>query len=250
MSVVVACSARQSTDYLASASRAELQGAYHQAIKDYIKALSPNSDHINEIALFKLGFIHETYLKQYKQAVKYYTELLKRSTNRETLFDTQKRVARLYMDFLNEPFRAIETWMSLLNHFPGHPQADEFQYSLARAYQRMNKLQQARVEFQKVSKLYPQSKYIVRSDLEYAHSFFMEEDYATAEKELLKFVKRYPGEPETAEARFYLAHVYEENDNLRSAIEIYDELVISHPDRELIQMKLNRLRQRLAARGR
>jgi len=248
--LLISCTTQLSQRYIRNGARAEAAGHYKQAVKEYTRALSTKNNATLEMALYKLGFIYETHLKDYPKAINFYKQLIHRRPNTQRLFEAQKRIATIEMDFLGEYEKAVESWTALLSHFGKNPEVDFFQFQLAKAYLKAKKIEQARVEFTKLAKDYPQSKYRTRSELEFAKSFYVENDYQRAEEEIKTFLKNYPHEIEATEAKFYLAHVFEENDDLKGAVKIYQDLLHSYPDQNLIRFKLNRIEKRIQLRGR
>ncbi|MCM8771199.1 MAG: outer membrane protein assembly factor BamD [Candidatus Omnitrophica bacterium] len=79
-----------------------------------------------------------------------------------------------------------------------------------------------------------------KEQLEYALSFYKENKYKEAERELNSLLKYYPKSAEAAEAQYYLGLVYEAEEKYYEAYKSYQKVVDKYPFSERIQEIIER----------
>lgn len=79
-----------------------------------------------------------------------------------------------------------------------------------------------------------------KEQMEYALSFYNENNFKEAEREFKSLIKFYPKAVEAAEAQYYLGLIYENQDKLYQAYQAYQKVIDKYPFSERIQEILDR----------
>ena len=129
---VCGCTGRKQQKLLQKVNTEISRNEYGRAVELLRKltALDPQSD-ISIGALYKLGFILETYLKDTKGALFNYEEFILRSPDSMRAYEVQKRIAGIYYERVQNRERAIVEYQKLLLSNPKSLEADFFQFQIS-----------------------------------------------------------------------------------------------------------------------
>ncbi len=239
------CTERRQVQLVEESDSKLANGAYSDAVEVLRRAVSLHPESRTSVkALYKLGFIQETYLRDVEGALFSYNEFVRLSTDPVAVYEVRKRVAALYFDQTDEIEKAAEAYQKLLQSSPDSLEADYFQFRLGQAYFRQNEFEKARQEYQALVDKYPKSHFVARGRFEIGNSYYMEGKYEIA-VEALKQVLRYHAQSEySVEAEFLTAQCYEHLDRFPAAIQVYEAIRGRYSPTEVIDLRMAEIRKR------
>ncbi|ALC14808.1 hypothetical protein DSOUD_0006 [Desulfuromonas soudanensis] len=194
-------------------------------------------------ALFQAGEIQNLYLKRYHEALLAYLLVEKDYPESVYFRRAQAQVADIYKNRLRDYSRAIVAYQKLLDG--GAPNLDSVQYEVADIYFRMNNFEQARIEFESLLKNYPESPLVPEVHYRIGVAYSLEEAPAEAEEAFRAVIKEWPDSPYAVEARYGLAGVLEDQEQLRSALQVLEDLQGIYPNAEALAQRTEQVRERI-----
>lgn len=195
-------------------------------------------------ALFQAGEIQNLYLKRYHEALLAYLLVEKDYPESVYFRRAQAQVADIYKNRLRDYSRAIVAYQKLLDG--GARNLDSVQYEVADIYFRQNNFEQARIEFESLLKNYPESSLIPEVHYRIGVAYSLEEAAADAEEAFRAVIKEWPDSPYAVEARYGLAGVLEDQEHLRSALQILEDLKGIYPNAEALAQRTEQVRERIS----
>lgn len=243
--VLVGCSERRQARLIEEADEKISRSSYGEASIILKRAVNINPESRTAVkALYKLGFVLETYLKDFEGALFNYNEFIRLGSDPVASYEVQKRVASLYFEQTNDPDKATDAYRKLLLMSPQTLEGDLFQFRIGQAYFRMNEFDKARVEYQALLEQFPKSHLVARTRFEIGNAYYMEGKYEIG-LEALKQVLRYHPQSEFAiEAQFLTAQCLEHLDRFAAALQVYEAIRDKYSPREVIQMRIDEIAKR------
>lgn len=220
------------------------QGDYEAAEKIFrtIYERHPNF-HLSPQALYQAGEVLNLYMKSYHEALLAYLLVEKDFPNSELARKAQMQVAEIYKYRLRDFSRAIVAYQKLVD--AGIPNGDRLLYEIADAYFRLENFEQARIEFETLGKTYTTSELLPEVGYRIAVSWSLEGNLQEAEKAFRRVSQQWPDTPYALEARFGLAGVLEEEEQLREALQVLQELAGHYPNAEALAKKTEQVEERI-----
>jgi TolA-binding protein len=221
-------------------------GKYSEAAELLRKVISLNPENKLAVkAMYKLGFLLETYGKDAVGALFNYQEAIRLSQDPVSVYEIQKRVANIYFDQAKDAEKAIAAYRKLISFNPTSLEMDFFQFRIAESFFRQNNFEQARTEYQQVIEKYPKSQFISKSRFEIGNTYYMEGKYDIA-IEAFKQVSRYhPYTEQAVEAEFLLAQCLEQSNKLEESLQVYENIKTKYSNRQIIQFRMDQLKKRI-----
>ncbi|MBI4405410.1 MAG: tetratricopeptide repeat protein [Deltaproteobacteria bacterium] len=240
------CTERRQLTLLRSAEEKLSTGQYQEAAELLKKILVLNPESRPAVkALYKLGFVDETYLKDFDAALFSYQEFIRLSQDNMSIYEVQKRVANIYFEFKQDHEKSIEAYKKLISFNPSSVEVDLFQFRIGQSYFYLNNFEQARLEYQQLLEHFPKSQFASKARFETGNSYYMEGKYDIAQ-EALKQVLRHHGQTEHAiEAQFLIAQCLELQDKLLAAIQTYESIRGRYPSKKILELRISQLTKRL-----
>lgn len=198
-------------------------------------------------ALLQAGEVRELYLQRPEEALLAYLLVERDYPGSEAARRARRHSAGIYKR-LRDYERAIITWQKILDEGPAD--ADRLQYEVADAYFRLENFEQARIEFEALARSYPRSPLLPEVAYRIAVAWSLEGKSAEAEKAFREVTARWPGTPYGTEARFGLASVLEEREELHKSLEILEALRGVYPNREVLERKIGQVNERIRKKRR
>ena len=109
----------------------------------------------------------------------------------------------------------------------------------------MNNFDQARIEFDSLTKSYPQSLLIAEVQYRIAMTYALEGKLPEAAGAFRLVVERWSESPYALEASFGLATVLEEQEELLEALKILESLAGIYPKQDILERKTAQVRERI-----
>lgn len=193
-------------------------------------------------------------LKDFRKAVQFYKKIVLSSPDAEERLGAQKQIVAVYFDHLTDYQGAVIEINKLLAMQLEPKEKTEYKMKLARAYYYQNNFTQAENEANEFLATNPPS------DLKF-DMVFLKGNILLAKKDLPAAVAVFKGLLEEFPDRaikdnvgLTLSVCYEEMKDFKSAIDTLEKLKETHPMPEYIDIRINRLKERLknqpGARGR
>jgi TolA-binding protein len=227
--------------------RAEMmleRGEYQGAVETFAHLHQRHpSFHLAPQALFQSGEILNLYLGRYQEALLAYLLVEKDFPQSELARKAQLQVADIYKNRLRDYARAIVAYQKLLDQ--GASEGDRLQYEVADAYFRLSNFEQARIEFETLVKNYQDSQLLPEAAYRLAVSASLEGSLAEAERAFRVVASQWPDSPFALEARFGLAAVLEEREELLAALEILEALEGHYPNSDILVRKTAQVQERI-----
>ncbi len=196
-------------------------------------------------ALFNAAEIHNFYRKNYHEAVLCYLLVEKHYPQSELAGRSLAQVADIYKNRLRDFARAIVAYQKILDRGDA-AEADRVQYEIADAYFHLNNFEQARIEFDSFLKTYPDSLRVAEVEYRMAVTASLEGEQERAAEAFRQVIEKWPDNPYALEARFSLAGILEEMEELKSSLEILQRLQGVYPNGEVLEKKIGQVKERIA----
>lgn len=194
-------------------------------------------------SLFQSAEIQDLYLGRYSDALLTYLLLERDFPEAAEVVQARKQVAVLYKYRLNDCGQAIAVYQKVLDQ--PDPENDQLQYEVADCYFRLNNFDQARIEFDSLTKSYPQSLLIAEVQYRIAMTYALEGKLPEAAGAYRLVVERWSESPYALEASFGLATVLEEQEELLEALKILESLAGIYPKQDILERKTAQVRERI-----
>lgn len=225
------------------------EGDYEEAVETFRGIYEWHEDSpLAPQALFRSAEVLNHYLARYQEAILYYLMVEKDYPATGPARKAQEQVADIYKNRLRDHAQAIVAYQKLLDD--GTPAGDRIQYEIADSYFRLNNFEQARIEFDSLLKNYPGSNLVPEVQYRIAVAYSLEGDAAAAEEAFRTTATAWPESPFAIEARFGLATVLEERDELKAALGILEELQGNYPNAEALARKTDQVKERISKKKR
>jgi TolA-binding protein len=247
LALLSACSERRQTSLIQAAEEKTAQGRYAEASELLKKVIAINGDSKPAVhALYKLGFLLETYLHDYEGALANYSAFVQHSQDSVSIYEVQKRIAGIYFEQQKNPEKTIEAYKKLIAMNPDSLEADFFQFRIAEAYYQENNFEQARQEYQTLLDRFPKSAYIPHARFEIGNTYYLEGKNDIAIEALEQVIRHHPQSEYAVEAQFLMADCLEHMDKGVNALQIYESLKGRYPAAEVLNQKIENLKKKLA----
>ncbi len=195
-------------------------------------------------SLFQSAEIQDLYQNRYSDALLTYLMLERDYPDAAEVIPARKQVAILYKYRLSDCDQAIAVYQKVLDQ-PG-PENDLMQYEVADCYFRLNNFDQARIEFDSLRKKHPQSPLIAEVQYRIAMTYALEGKLPEAAGAYQLVMERWADSPYALEARFGLATVLEEQEELLEALKVLESLAGIYPNQDILERKTEQVRERIA----
>jgi TolA-binding protein len=239
------CSERRQGRLIEEADEKIGRGAYGDAAEVLKRTVALNPESRTAVkALYKLGFVLETYLRDFEGALFNYNEFVRLSVDPVAAYEVRKRVASLYFEQTNDPDKAIESYRKLLAFNPESLEGDLFQFRIGQSFFRENEFEKARDEYQALIEHYPKSHFVARTRFEIGNSYYMEGKYEIALEALKSVVRYHPQSDYSIEAQFLTAQCLEHLDRFPAALQVYESIRDRYTPREVVNLRIAEIGKR------
>ncbi len=190
-----------------------------------------------------IGDIQDLELDQPQEAVLTYLTLVRdfpRTPQAETAL---RRAANLYLNRLGDPAQALPLLQRLAD--AGVADADAVRYQIADSYFTLRNYEQARIEFETLLKLFPDTRYAAEASYRIGVCLVLENRHQQAERQFRMTANRWPEDTFGLEALFALSGLYERRDELLRARKLLRELRDRYPKRDLLERRLKQIEDRM-----
>ncbi|MBY0371027.1 tetratricopeptide repeat protein [bacterium] len=241
-----ACTERRQGQMLEEADTKIGDSSYTEAaeILKRAVALHPESRTATK-ALYKLGFVEETYLKDFEGALSNYRRFVGQATDPMAAYEVQKRIAALYFEQTGDPDQAVTAYRKLLSMSPESLEGDLFQFRIGQGFFRSNEFEKAREAYQELLAHYPKSHLAARARFEIGNTYYMEGRYDIGLEALKQVVRNHPQSEYAVEAQFLSAECLEHLDQFPAALQTYESIVARYSPREIVELRIREVSKRM-----
>lgn len=232
---------------------------YSAAVSEFDQIIkeSPNSS-LGLQSLLRASYTRALFLKQPDQALKGFKEYLDQVKDSEHVTLVNLQIGEIYFHQLQEYEMAIQHYQKLIAHSEQYSQEDRFTfyYRIARAQFLLGKNYESIQNYEKALALSSQAVEKAKVELDIALSWYAIGDtnksaYPNALQALNKVETLLtPKHPISIEAEFWKASTLEELDQLETAKQIFLKIKDLYPAKNVVQLKLVRIEERMKRKRR
>lgn len=194
-------------------------------------------------ALYLAAETRHLYLHQEQEALLAYLLLARDYPDSPEALDAELRAADIYKNHLRDYNQALSLLQKVADSDPPNP--DQVQYEIADTYFRLNNFEQARIEFESLANNFPDSSLLPEVQYRIGMALVFEKKLPEAARSLERVAELWPGHRYAIEARFHLAGVLEEQENLQRALAILRELQGIYPQADILAERTRQVEERI-----
>jgi TolA-binding protein len=234
---------------------------YSAAVSEFEKVISKDPrGKLGLQAMYRAAMTQSLFLNQYPEAIRKFKNYIQSSADSQSIWDAQLQIGEILYSKIEQYDQAIYHYRSLLKQKPKAREAPDLLFRIAKSHFYLFQFRDAIEVYSDLMKKYPTSSLAERAMFEIGATYFTrgeqgaekdsdpEEAYQEAITAYEKFIKKYPQSRFVPEARFGMASCLEELDQLEDAYQAYAALKGSYPSPNVIEIKLIRIRERMAQR--
>jgi TolA-binding protein len=236
-------------------------GKYVAAISEFekVSARDPHGK-LGTQALLRSATTQSLFLSKYPEAIQKLKQFTELSQDAPAVWDARKQVGELLFNKTEQYDQALHYYQNLIQLKPDAPEVPEFLFRIGRSQYFLGHFDDAISTYRQVIKVYPQTMLAERATFEIAQTHLTQgeqtgtsrsamDQFKVAMASYQGFLKQYPHSPYTSEAAFGIASCLEAMDQLDAAYQSYEALRETYPSRNVIEIKLARIRERKAQRS-
>jgi len=221
---------------------------YDESIQNFIALTKAFPEHhLVDDSLFWIANIYEHYIKDSKQAVRFYRSLTIKFEGSDYYLKSMVRLAGVRALEGDEGKRkAIRIFRKLQKKQAIHDSGEwaENQIQLAGLFFELKQYKQARIELKRLIVEKPQSKLLPRAYYKLGRSYYLEGKIDLARITFLETEQKYKHQKASLDSAINLADIYEETGELESAIKVYQTILNRLEEKEVYyQMAVNRMKK-------
>lgn len=242
--LICACSPPEAKDYKEARKQASLSHP-KEALESFDRVMKRNPEGTYAIRAAREGArISTLELKDYKRAVNYYQFLVLHSEDAKERLNSQRQIATLYFDQLQDYDKANIEFNKLIAETESDQDIARYKLDISRANYYQGNFFQAHSEIDDVLKLKVDddirfSALVLKSNIHIA-----QKEYSKAIDILKKLMATYPQKAVQENVPQTLAVCYEESGNFAEAIKILESVKATHPRPDYIEIRIKRLKER------
>lgn len=220
--------------------RGEHEDAVHRL--GWVVRIAPDKALASAARLLKAEIL-ELQLNRPQQALLAYLTLVRDDPRSPQAEKALRQAARIYRNRLHDYGNALPLLQRLAD--AGVADADRIRYQIADCYFRLANYEQARIEFETLQKLYPQSPLQPEVSYRIGVALLLEGKPERAAEVFERTAKRWPDDRFALEALWSLAGIYERRDELVRARRLLAGLRGRYPLPELLEKRIGRIDDRI-----
>lgn len=249
--LLLSCNIQGGRSHYILAERLFADQKYSAAIQEFKKVFDndPKSA-IAQQALFRMGIIQYLYLNDYVEAVKNFRQYAFLSQDTKQVYEAEKHIGEILFSKMEDYKASIEQYHRLIGKYPDSEEQDFFLYRMAKSYYHILKFEESVATFRRLIKERPQSILVEESLYQIGNALYTKGDYEAAIDTFEEVLVRYPKGKYGIYAQFGIATCYEELEQLDEAFTVYNRIKDVYPSKNVVELKLKRVKDRRASRKR
>ncbi|MEO5969860.1 MAG: tetratricopeptide repeat protein [Bdellovibrionia bacterium] len=264
-----ACSVDSAKNHYVLGEKLWSDRKYSAAVSEFEKVIAKDPrGKLGMQATYRAAMTQYLFLGEYGNAIRKFRNYAEISTDPASVWDSQLQIGDILFSATDQYDQSVLHYRSLLKQKPEATQAAEFLFRIGKSQFFMFQFAEAIETFQELIKKYAASNssasaiWAEKAAFEIGSTYFTRgeqhterkgpgtTDYQAAIQAYEKFIKTYPKSDLVQEARFGVASCLEELNQLDDAYAAYTALKGHYPSPNVIEIKLIRIRQRIAQRNR
>ena len=220
---------------------------YPLALKHYERVIKRDPEgKISLIAAKEASLISLIDTKQFNLAIKFLEHIVLYSENEVDRREAQEKIAFIYFDKINDYKKALINYSKLLVINLPQSKRVEYKQNIAKSDYYLNDFKQALIEIDDLLKLK------LTGQEKFQTLYFQAGIYMAMKKideAILVYrglLKEFPLQAKKEKVGMSIAVAYEDMNDFNKAIDILNEIKPTYPDLQFIDIKIKRLKQRLA----
>lgn len=240
--LLAACNVQTGKSHYILAERLFGGQKYLAAIQEFQKVVdSDPKGALAQQALFRIGMIQQLYLERYADAVKSFKQFTLFAQNNDQIYQAEKNVGDLLYEKLEDYRGALDQYKRLLDRYPRSIERDFFLLRMAKSYYGALDFQKAIDTYRELLKAFPQSALYTEALYQIGNTLYTRGDCDQAVKVFDELQSKYAQASQAVHAKFGKANCLEEMERYSEALELYRELLETHPSRQIVEAKIHRL---------
>jgi len=259
---LVSCSANNTKRAYLLAEQLWTDGYYEASVSEFenVIALDPNGKYGIQ-ALYRAAMTQTVFLGQDNSAIEKLRVFVSKSRSESHTKESLLQIGNILFERLNLYDDAIEHYQLLLKKESLKKYHPLFAFRIGKAYFFLWKFQQAIDQFDGVANSYSGSDFEEKAVYEKGICYLAKgnsssslgsdevESFKKAKETFEELLDRFPNGKYRVKAKFGIASAYEELDLLKDAAEKYKEIAAEYPIKEVIDVKIKRISERMSRRN-
>ena len=183
--------------------------------------------------------------KDFNTAIRFYRHVVLYSENSEERIKSQKEIAYLYFDSLQNYQQSMIELYKLLQMSDKDYEIATYKLAVARANYYLNKFDEALSEINEIVRLKITDDILFDALLLQGNIFVAQKSFIKAIQVLTNLMKKFPEKSEKENVPLTLTVCYEENFQYKEAIQILLTLKETHNPSEYIELRIKRINERI-----
>jgi TolA-binding protein len=239
------------------------EGKYAPAVAEFekVSAKDPQGK-LGLQALYRAATTQMLFLAQYGDAMRKFASYADSSADEKAAWEAERAIGEILFTKTEQYDRAISHYNRLLRRRPDALEAPEFLFRVGKSQFFLWQFDESIATYRDLIQRFPQSTWAERAAFEIGVNDYTRgeqhpggrgpgmESYERAMEAYRGFLKSYPRSELAPQARFGIASCLEELDKLDDAFEAYEQLRATYPSPKVVEIKLARIRERMAQRSR
>lgn len=227
--------------------KAEAAQDYREALKHFKKVMGREPE--SEMALSsareaaKISYFE---IRDFATAAEFYTHLVHFSRDEKERREAQKSIANIYFEKLNNYPKAIAEYNKLLILRGSKEEQVDYHFKIARSQFYLNEFQEALHEIESALKITENREEEFELKVFRANIDFNTRHLEAAIKTYEDLIRSFPEKAKAENIAMNLIVCYEEQDSFDKAINVLEEIRPTTKDKEFIDLKIKRLKDRKA----
>jgi TolA-binding protein len=256
------CSLNTAKKHYVLAEELWQEGNYQAAVAEFDKVTAKDPrGRLGQQALFRAATTEALFLSHYPEALKKFKIFAESSPDASAVWEAQKEIGELLFSKMEQYDQAVAHYRSLIQQKPGAPETPDFLYRIGKSEFFLWHFDDAIKTYEELHRRFGQTPSGEKALFEVGVCQFTRgeqsvggrgpgmDTYRDAIEAYERFIKTYPRSALVSQARFGIASALEELDQIDAAYQGYEALKDSYPDRNVIEIKLARIRDRRAQRS-
>lgn len=257
-----ACTVDNAKRHYVLAERLWTDGKYQAAVSEFEKVAGRDPrGKLGTQALLRAAMTQALFLAQYPDAIEKLKRFADLSQDAPAVWDARKQIGDLLFSKTEQYDQALQYYQDLVKLRPDAPELPEFLFRIGRSQYFLGHFDDAVASFRQITTKFPQAALAERADFEIAQTHLTQgeqiggartaqDQFKAAMASFQGFLKQYPKSQYVPEAQFGIASCLEAMDQLDAAYQAYEALRSTYPSKNVIEIKLARIRERKAQRSR
>lgn len=248
---VAACTLGVSDDQWKLAQSYVQQGQFLRAIEEYSRIVNlEKSGDMAVKAQSEIALIYEQHVKDYPRAIRAYRDVFRRAENEApSRLKARIEIARIYSGRMGDFQAAAEEYEVIFKEF-GYQLSEgpELMLSWAEALMEASQFEEATNVLKNFRERFPGHKDGPKALFLQAQTQLAAQKNELAIEDFREIIRRYNGmdgfESMVAESYYGLGIAFEASDDIEQALEAYRSSLLTYPNPRVVELKIQRLKQR------